>query len=389
MNKIILSITVLVFMVSPVLAIDFQITPSEFNETAYINSRFNRTLSFKNNALQPASVHIPDEIWFGYSEPDFILGSGEEKNITFFINLTGSTGTYTKIIPVAVNTTNETDTKDVVFNFNILPPNAHLVLDLFTVDFVIETGSSELGVLRLTNNGNVSAFDISFEASSDWIAFSDDHFDLGINESKIISFNVTVPHFSDTNQTNQTYVIPVEAEAFNSYEVKGNLNIFVPYKRIESNVTDTDFLEFLEQLRMFCEVFPTSPYCDLDPDVVYQNVTEYIYLPYQVNISEDELNAYELKKGEVERLEGLFNMLGTKLDNLSATNTQLQSVLNYISGKIEENEAHFEEIEDKVHSQVTIGGGLWIAVIILVIFFLAILGLYYYKTRVRPFTYNG
>lgn len=136
-------------------------------------------------------------------------------------------------------------TLDAILNLNlkINYPNTSMSLVTLTDNYTLDYGSSIEDFFKITNTGSEIARNINIKG--DWFEFSPNNFNLGIGESKIVSYTLKPSDLTYTNQTNKSYIKNISISG-NFNNINKSFNIFVNYKNLDSgnslNITSLDDL---------------------------------------------------------------------------------------------------------------------------------------------------
>lgn len=187
---------------------------------------------------------------------------------------------------------------DAVF---VEPSNASLVLR--------DDGTAE-GVIKISNSGNKTAVNVSIVGN--WSIFSKQDFNVSVGSSSFVTFTL----LPQLNETNKVFVYDFLVRGNNVNNVSLNLSVFVPLINLTNRSFDTS--GFFRERLVFCNSFPTSPFCLSDPLTVERNVTVFKepLLPY--NYTQRDIDAINRKFLELNELVGRSeNYYKDNLDKVS------------------------------------------------------------------------
>lgn len=190
-------------------------------------------------------------------------------------------------------------------------------LSLDTDNFSIEPNGMTEGMVKVQNTGNKTAIGINLNATSNWIVFNENSFNLTAGQTNYITFTI-VPYMEYSNQTNKTYLIDITAKGKNTNHPTDTLSLFIKYMA-EPDIASTE--EWWQQKVIFCNQFPTSPFCITEPvkEIVKQTVYKEPEIPYNFtwrDIDRMMTNINEINT-KVTRLDNTQKIQGGKLENIT------------------------------------------------------------------------
>lgn len=184
------------------------------------------------------------------------------------------------------------------------------------------------GAFSITNNGNRKARNVNLKG--EWFSFSENNFDLDINETKGISFEIS-PIITKTNKTNKTYTKQIDITGnFNNKSI--DFNIFVPYTQIGDDGT-------YKKGKSFKDIF--EEWCSNNPEKCTGG-TEYII----GNKSGDHFNVTHSK----EQVNEMYGLMFDTIDLMKTQNKQLKKEI--ISLKEDQNQTQnkIKNVNNKVNN---------------------------------------
>ena len=152
--------------------------------------------------------------------------------------------------------------KILTVNLDVFSDPTNLSLSVIDTNFTVDATGSTEGLISVENKGGEEAQRVKLTASSDWIKFNEDDFNLGIGEKNFVTFTIQPLVFA-SNETNKTYNIELRAKALNTEEATGNISVFIPF---------TDKFEQFDSSEGFLKWF-VEVYCVQNPDVFICNTS--------------------------------------------------------------------------------------------------------------------
>lgn len=301
-----------------------------------------------------------------YPETDFINQINDGSS---YIRVFGIVGNFPfEIYPLipggAIHVTDEeiflhSDDDDTILTLNInsIMESTNLTITTLSTDYTINYDSSVSGFLIIKNTGDKKAIKVHLEA--DWFTFENNDFDLDVENSRAVNFDIS-PYISSTDNTNKSHTISIKVKADNVAEFTRDILIFIPYADIlEGNITTP---EWWKAKKSFCDAYPTSPYCITDPVIVYQDVPGYDCPAILANLSaEDVQKILRESLKSFDSAETAFNYLKLMFNNTNMTNAQILDMLNQSNIDIAKTQ---EEVKDtRIMFFIAFFGVLFVALI--------------------------
>ncbi len=175
----------------------------------------------------------------------------------------GSNECNINVLPTVGLTNNPDEDAILTLGITVNYPSANLSINYYNnTNFVVSPSSSVQGGITFTNTGNTTARNVTL--SGQWFSyFNINNFDIAPGVSKNIFYTIT-PIVTDTSQTNQTYIIPLNIIDANSDQYSQNFNITIPYTNVnitqfQSNLTIDQLLTtYLTVVQAYCNDNPNG-----------------------------------------------------------------------------------------------------------------------------------
>lgn len=205
-------------------------------------------------------------------------------------------------------------------------------------DMSIDFGNTKEGLLFVGNLGNNTALNITFSADKNWVDFTENYFSLNPGESNYLTFRVT-PVIYNTDESNKSYQINLKLSSDSTSVMSQNISVFIPYIDLMGNASSPE--EFFRQKKIFCDAYPTSPFCVSEPVVEYVNrtIVKEPDLPYNFTQTEIATIFTRLQKVEdaQQKLGNIMNLWDTDLRNYMEEQKKISNDTNVISKKNQED----------------------------------------------------
>lgn len=263
------------------------------NHTVELLDSVNVTVHLSNNYTEGINVSFgtPDE-WLSINQTEVFLNTtNTTRNASVTVTISPETylGRYTKQIPYTATTGNGY----LAFSVEAIEPQTSVAVEVFTTDFEIVVGQQDTGALKLTNDVEYPAFNVTLSDTHDWIIFDENNFTIIQNKTKTILFTVR-PQINYTGDTNATHNVTLMVDGSNFAHREVDITVFVPYKFLGNETCDIlrEQTEMFLAKKEFCDAHPSAADCLTEPVTIEVNVTEYVKLPCVSNMTEDEANLY-------------------------------------------------------------------------------------------------
>lgn len=290
-------------------AIFFDYSPNQTVEL-YREYFVNVTVSSNYTDLVEIGFGTPEN-WLSLNQTNFNLNFTENNTFQVKINATVDIGTFKRKIPVFVSWYGGMYNTTLGFNISTIEPQTVLSVNVFITAFSISMFKTDIGVMKITNNGTVPAFNVSIWDDFGWLGFDDANFTIQINSSEVVEF-VVRPNITRTDQTNTTHNITMYIMATNSNALEVPIYVTIPWFDF-GNLTCDFFWEqqkYFEKKKTFCDAYPTAADCLTSPVPLEKNVTLYVKLPCNLeNLTEEDMNAYGVCRRDLEDLQFKFDLI--------------------------------------------------------------------------------
>jgi len=197
-------------------------------------------------------------------EPDekIALNCTEIKAYTIFDKETG----YTAKIHITNNTI-ETLThsspldKTLTLNVNSRAEQSNVSMDIFIKEFQMKYNDIAQGVVRILNDQNVTALNITLEM--DWVNFTENNFDLTAYNSKLVMFSITPDNITQSSQTGKQYKLFLKVSGENFDAVTETITVNIEYDDFVARANGSiiyliDKEKIAEICRLNPEICPTT-----------------------------------------------------------------------------------------------------------------------------------
>src|SRR3990167_7489938 len=160
--------------------------------------------------------------------------------------------------------------KTLTLNINSKLINTQLELEILDDSFNLTHLTSSDGLLRIKNIGNENAVNVRLSNDKNWMIYESNNFNIDKNSNKIVRFTV-IPIITNTNDTDKTHTVNVNAVSDNSVSVSDSLNVFIQYAEIsQTNQTLDEIRNKIQQLideaRRLQEALPDS-----EKEIIYRD----------------------------------------------------------------------------------------------------------------------
>jgi len=208
---------------------------------------------------------------------------------------------------------------------------SNVTFSIFVDSFSMGHSETVINALNIVNNGDETAYNISF--SADWTSFEPINFDLEASKNKIVYFNTTPSNITRTEHTNKTYNIEITAKGSNFESTTKSINVEINYNNFNITtaidggniyyITDEGIADFCEKNKQFCLENPEDCPCPV------------------FNITVEKIQE---KEGEVivgkDSFDRSTSILETWANEDTIRSTERQTELKAIKGKIQDVEVN-------------------------------------------------
>jgi len=146
-------------------------------------------------------------------------------------------------------------------NLNVISNPTTLSTNLVdnSSSFQVRYTKSAEGLISFQNTGNETANKVNLYSNSSWLSFNENLIDLDSGQRKYITFTIN-PFVISTNETNQTYSIPIYIQGLNTQKYTETISVFIPYEDLDNNVLDPSYL--IKIIENFCKNNPHNAFCN-------------------------------------------------------------------------------------------------------------------------------
>lgn len=227
---------------------------------------------------------------------------------------------------------------DLFWNINldsILNPT-NLEINLLDTQFEVQATGQTEGMIKIKNLGPEKAEIINLNSGSDWISFTENNFNLNMNENKYITYKIN-PIIFETNQTNKTYDLPINIKASNSDLYNYTISVYIPYSSIVSDFdSEEGFLIWFAEV--YCPAHPNNFICNTS---INQGNGSTIYKESEIPINVTARTIYEIKR-DIARMTDSYQRSDNKItsiqDQYGNSLPNIESLLNQSLTRQEKNE---------------------------------------------------
>jgi len=269
----------------------------EFSADIGTTQSLQLNISNENSNRTAYNISIDAIQYITYSQNNFDLEINQTRiiNVTFFptapveqktqVNITSL---YFEQIEVIID--NQTFIEDIyVFDENLTEEieisisgtreQTQISTIVLPDDFIIEYGKSDTGIIRIINNGNITADDVFLELN--YTTFSENNFTILPDDDKILTFNITIPLNTTTQDTNKTYEWMLKISGLNFDSETHPVSVFIPFEEVpDSSEGDTQFVYLVNEtlLAEYCRQHPDRCPTVIIDRIIFQNRTSTIDL---------------------------------------------------------------------------------------------------------------
>lgn len=292
------------------------------NHTIELYKQYNVSVLFENVGTLPVEIGIgtPDT-WLAVNESHFVINvtnATRMHEITVQILADTDLGSFTRNVPYSLAWQGGSSDSQLTFNLHTIEPQTVLDVVVWTDSFEIPIFQERTGVMRVANNGTITAFNVTISDNYGWITYEKNNFSLAINESKVVEFDIS-PNLTHTGDTNKTHNITITVQSSNSPKYDRIVHVHIPYFDF-GNLTCDFFYEQQEMFRLkkeFCDAHPTASDCLTSPVPLEINKTVYVKEPCNLeNLTQEDMNAYGVCRSDLNKTQ---NQLLVCQANLTAT----------------------------------------------------------------------
>lgn len=240
------------------------------------------SIRWKNDDSLPHTITSLD--W------DYTIQPNQTKTILFSVAKTidyqdtniGFHGYLTIVEPSAEKTHNADYDKLLTIGLTSIYTETTLILELIDDNITVEHTALTEGLLKVTNDGDKTAYGTTLESDSSWITFKENNFNLTPDEINYVTFSV-VPILNSSSETNKTYDVIIRVKGDNFETREDTINIFIPFSEELEFINDSE--GWWEGKLAFCNAYPNSQLCVSKP--VEKIVEKIIYKDsvYPINVS--------------------------------------------------------------------------------------------------------
>jgi len=327
------------------------------------------SVSFFNNYDSWIKLKIYPDVDYGNQIPtqsNYVKSFSSEGNYPFYVYplIPGGIINVTSI-DIPIHSTNDDFILTLYIN-SILEGTNMQVQSISNTNFTISYSGTADGFFVLKNTGDKKAINIKLDG--DWFTFDKNNFDLDIGATKAVNFMIS-PLITATSDTNKTHIKQIKISGDNINLTTQDINIFIPYSSIvEGNITSA---EWWNAKKVFCTLFPSSPYCATEPIIIEKEVPEYGCPDVLANLSAvDVQEALRQALKAYDSAENANNFLKLLANSMNMTEEQIRVLLNESISTGNENKKSIDDLT--ATTIITIFGTLFVV---------GILGTGYYMWR--------
>lgn len=201
-------------------------------------------------------------------------------------------------------------------NLNIFLHQTDLSVEIMETNLTCPIGIGCETVIRINNPTNVTALNISISGAT----ANKNNFDLNGNTNTFVLLKI-LPTATTTLETNATRIESIIISGLNFPTITTPVSFFLPYFDLDGYNSSEDNSDLLiQQLRMFCNQFPSSLICNQTRKLEYVNNTEFIDRPLPYNYTQQEIHYIKEQiagtNTKQEELKVDFNAISTKQDTI-------------------------------------------------------------------------
>jgi len=245
----------------------------------------------------------------------------------------------------------------------------------FENEFTAPNGKVVSGALKLTNTGSKTAVNISLDMI--FATFNKNNFNIDPGQEEIVVYSIQ-PILDDSNDTNKTYNLTLDVIPLNADPLQFNITLFVPFED-QANITDgldPDTAAYFQAKREFCEAFPDSKSCRLDPIIKEIEVPVYLDRPIPYNYSQNDINTmirdYQTIKDQIQQMSNFFKKqtddVASKVSKLDGLQHQLIDLAQDLNSKQD------KELEEAQANRTKINTAFGLVAVVMIGILLAFLG---------------
>ena len=283
---------------------DIQVTPQNITEELAANQEHRMQFQFYNNdsEYKVTNFSLQESEHIDWEDNHFNISAEETRtvNATVYKKHEGRFNHRFRPKYYYPGADNSFDAPPINFNITTYYRNTSISLEAFEKTFELDgLGDHANSVFEIDNTGNETGFNISVKGERNISFDQNDGFAVKEDESRIVSFNATVPvpEENPTNATNKTYHynISVSGENFESREF--GLELYVPFEQYnettEGQTIAERWLELEKERLEYCRSVEFESAICKDRFTVVKNNTEYVNQTPESNLTltEPELEA--------------------------------------------------------------------------------------------------
>ena len=347
--------SILAFSMIGVAAADvpnIQVTSQNLTTELAANQEHKIEFQFYNNDSEYKVVNfsLQESKHVNWEENHFNISAEETRtiNATIYKRYRGSFNQTFRPKYYYPGADNSFDAPPIRFNVSTYYRNTSVSLEAFENSFTIdEFGDKATSVFKIDNTGNETGFNISVEGEGNISFDQSNGFELGPSNSKIVSFNVTVPapEQNRTAGTNKTYNYDVSVSGENFETKKFAVEVFVPFKQyntsVEGQTIAERWLELEKQRFEYCQSVDFESAVCKDEFTVVKNNTKYVNQTPESNLT--------LTEPEIRALKQLSETTGVGFDQIVERVKKLQNTVRYQQKQAMNN---FTEVSEKQNKQI-------------------------------------
>jgi plastocyanin len=130
-------------------------------------------------------------------------------------------------------------------------------------NMTVAYGNTNEGLIKVRNTGALTALNITFTSSKNWITFDENIFNLAPDETNFLTFKVS-PIIYTTSESNTTNTITITMAGVNTPTLTDSITVFVPYVDL-TKLNESEIGSFFKDKLIFCSKYNTSPFCISEP----------------------------------------------------------------------------------------------------------------------------